>query len=73
MKLGDLLDLLKDHDYDCDVFVGKLTEFGGGEGAVIENNNLFVSKVSNSVILHTNDPKKPLDRGDGFLTITSFK
>lgn len=72
MKLGDLLDLLKNYDSSCDVFVGKFVEFGGGDGAVIENDKLFVSKVSNAVILHTNNPKKPLDHGNEPYTITNF-
>lgn len=72
MKLSELLELLKEHDKDCEVFIGKLEDLGGGKGGVIDNNNLFVSKVSNSLILHTNNPKKPLDHGDGRFLITDF-
>jgi hypothetical protein len=72
MKLGELLDQLKEYDKESTVFVGELSNLSGGLGAIIKADNLYVSKVSNSVIIHTNDPKKDSHQKDNFRVLTSF-
>lgn len=71
MKLGELLELLKDHDEDCEVYVATAVELGSGPAAIVNDTNMFVTKVSNSVIIHSNNPKKPLDHGRKGVVITS--
>lgn len=72
MKLSEFLDALKDHDPSYDVMIGKVSELGGGLGAFADTTNVFVTLVSNTVVIHSNNPKKPLDHGDGQRVISSF-
>lgn len=73
MKVKELVDLLREvKDTDSEVVLGKIVEVGGGIAAHVDTDNLFVTKVSNFVVFHTNNLKKPHDHGNKLGTVTDF-
>lgn len=73
MKVSDLLEVLKEQDQNCDVVVGKSLLLGGGLAASVEDASLYVTRVSNYIVIHSNDPKKPLHRGENLGVIVDFE
>jgi hypothetical protein len=58
MKVQALIDLLREFDAEDTVAIGRSVLLGGGLSAIINTGDLYVFKVSNTVVLHTEKPKE---------------
>lgn len=58
MKVCTLIDILKEFKADDTVAIGKIFLLGGGLSAVIDRGDVYVCKISDTVIIHTSKPKE---------------
>ncbi|NDC24742.1 MAG: hypothetical protein EBZ49_11545 [Proteobacteria bacterium] len=74
MSVRELIDLLGQvQDQDSSVVLGNIVELGGGLAAHVDTDTLYLTKISNFVVLHTSHPKKTNDHGNKLGTLTDFE
>lgn len=57
MKVSKLIEILQELDPEDTVAVGRTVLLGGGLSAIVNTGNLYVCKVSDTVVIHTEKPK----------------
>jgi hypothetical protein len=56
MKVQALIDILREFDPEDTVAIGRSVLLGGGLSAIVNTGNLYVFKISNTIVLHTEKP-----------------
>lgn len=65
MRVRELISMLSSiEDQEMRVLVGTVTEVGAGLVAHAETDLLFVTNISNYIVIHTKDPKKRNTEGN---------
>lgn len=74
MSVRELIRLLSQvQDQDSGAVLGNIVELGGGLAAHVDTDTLYLTEISNFVVLHTNHPKKPNDHGNKLGILTDFE
>lgn len=57
MKVSVLIEILREFDPEDTVAVGRTVLLGGGLSAIVNTGDVYVCKVSDTVVIHTEKPK----------------